>query len=146
MKDEMTESQLRELDAWIAEHVFGYKWGHFGSVDDKTGLPELGWKEPIYLLEPERYGVEKSAHELPPQHRCKVDGWINKGLPSYPEYTTDPAAAMAVLEKCREKESVTIGTLNGKCCVTKSSWSRLFVESDTLPLAICLFAKQLFSK
>lgn len=70
--------------------------------------------------------------------------------------TEDPAAAMKVLEKCLEKAESDV-------CFFKSSdkpgYYRVFrmldvlpgrdtpfVEAETLPLAITLFAKKLFSK
>ena len=95
----MSEKQLRELDAFIAEHVFGFDMAET-SVDD----------------------IER--------------------------YTTDPAAAMLVLEKCCDKlEGFEITVWRGEkwhCGLRKGN--TVHQKADTLPLAICLFAKELFAK
>lgn len=139
----MTTQELRELDAYIAEHLFGFKWGHFGFV--KNGLPDFE-REPIYLLPPSRFdGSTHSGHgrEFP---RDKVDGWKYRGGNNLvPLYTTDPAAAMQVLEKCAEKvailDFITLakgpdGWLVASCLAQ--------AEAETLPLTICKFARELF--
>jgi len=70
--------------------------------------------------------------------------------------TTDPAAAMEVMKKCAEKCTVT-----AECDASKAQWLVAKLEDEwrgygvveanckvapTLELAICLFAKQLFSQ
>jgi hypothetical protein len=62
------------------------------------------------------------------------------------EYTTDPAAAMLVLEKCNERlggTAVCIATLGDNFFVWTGSLSQ--TKGETLPLAICLFAQKLFT-
>lgn len=61
-------------------------------------------------------------------------------------YSTDPAAAMRVLEKCAEKLMQETGLSIYKittgyaiCCDDTED-----IIAETLPFAICLFAKQLF--
>jgi len=112
-----TPEELRELDAWIAEHVMGLV------------------RHPCWYTHEHWEGVWRVP-----------DG--TKGFNKF-RPTTDPAAAMAVLEKCAEVESpVSVAT-----CFEAGTWS-VFVgghwdekrSAETLPLAICLFAKALFSK
>jgi len=61
-----------------------------------------------------------------------------------PHYTTDPAAAMEVLKKCSEETYIT--TRRHKRCWSMSGSNGMTIEAETLELAICLFAKKLFSK
>lgn len=126
----MNEKQLRELDSWIAEHAMGWR-------DFKVGIYGAG--------APER---EPSIHGTPPTRKS--------GVFSVPNYTTDRAAAMAVLEKCSAFDQKV------KVCIQQDSPSdwrvcRLYWQdyrpiedwyshAETLPLAICIFAKKLFSE
>jgi len=80
--------------------------------------------------------------------REKVESWPVFGKQDYPHYTTDPAAAMAVLERCAEKEAkefdgVQIDKLESGWIV---STCEVDAHAPTLPLAITLFAKKLFEK
>lgn len=62
-----------------------------------------------------------------------------------PEFTTDPAAAMQVLDKCILKAGTVIigpGENGGFELVSRINGG----SATTIPAAICLFAKQLFSK
>ena len=64
------------------------------------------------------------------------------------QFSTDPAAAMQVLEKCCEKLDAPDKYNPGVSPIVKSV-GRFWVgnqNGQTLPLAICLFAKQLFTK
>jgi len=75
-------------------------------------------------------------------------------LYDYPFYTTDPAAAFALLEKCAEKTCVEIRKqvhAENKWAVWEDGRSTELNTaglegglSDSLPLSICLFAQQLF--
>lgn len=112
----MTDKQLRELKECIWTKVLGWS----------------KWREEEY---PHRLGWAKDNGEGEKRLDADMD-----------DPTTDPGAAMAVLEKCGEKETITLGVLKGKWCVTKATWSGLFVEAETLPIAICLFARKLFGK
>jgi len=117
----MTIKQLRELDAWIAEHVMGWKQSNsdFCQLVTQSG-EQVG--EPV------------------------CDPWSP---------TTNPAAAMAVWQSCLEKVSTkSIETYIGVdespeyrpvVCITMKEMKNT-VMADTLPLAICLFAKEIFSK
>lgn len=83
-----------------------------------------------------------------------VDGGIcwdadGKPIASVPHYTTDLAAAGEVLEKCARKNiNVEIDFSEGKFCVGffRSGVCVVGEASETLPLAIAFFAKELFSK
>lgn len=75
-----------------------------------------------------------------------------------PRYSAEGDAAMAVLEKCAEKTSVSItkdadekfsvewwiAEPKGIAPIEGSRWHQI-VTAQTLPLAICLFAKKLFN-
>lgn len=69
--------------------------------------------------------------------------WSDSNKPLVPNYTTDPAAAMDVLKKIRD-EGVVVA-IHGNI-LSQIGGKRLEVEAETLELAICLFAKKLFSK
>ena len=126
----MSEIDLRELDAWIAEHVFGWT-----DIEIHQPLAEI--------MEPEQPAFRRGYPK-------KDSLWQH-----IPQYTTDHAAAFAVLEKCAEKTCVEIRKqVHGgeKWAVWEDSRTiELHTTglegglSDSLPLSICLFAKQLFN-
>jgi hypothetical protein len=76
----------------------------------------------------------------------------------WPSYTTDPAAAMEVLKKCAENQHVVtieyaknhLGNwqwMVAKLHCYSSGYSEDFCTcAETLELAICQFARKLFSK
>jgi|ERR1035437_1173552 hypothetical protein len=119
----MKDKELRELGAWIAEHV-------------------MGWK--IHR--------RNTAHYVEANKINDIDYFV--AAPHDWSPTTDPAAAMMVLENCVEKLS------SFDVCIWKGATSPFwfcgerentrditrFSKAETLPLAICLFAKKLFSK
>lgn len=118
----MTDKELRELDAWIAEHVMGWTVMSETLCDPK---PEV------------KHGRQTGDVDINP-------------VAPLPNYTIDPAAAMMVLEKCCSRTAlpILVGVSAGGFYCTTQSMDRIksWVFSDTLPLAIALFAKQLFSK
>lgn len=59
--------------------------------------------------------------------------------------TMNDAVALAVLEKCG-REIVSIQKLKGWTVDNLRSGGTIEVSADALPLAICQFARQLFSK
>lgn len=69
---------------------------------------------------------------------------------THPAYSTDPAAAMTVLEKCAERlgnySVQIIGSPKHGYSITGSGERMEQCFADTLPLAICLFARALFEK
>lgn len=120
----MTDTEMRELDEWIAEHV----------------LPEA---KDCPMCEGKGFNdVEK--YDMVEQVDCMFCGTSGE-QPFGP--TTDPAAAMMVLEKCVDY----VGANQVSICKTVDDfvvWCPYGFKLDnyapTLPLAICLFAKQLF--
>lgn len=119
-----TEKELTELDAFCAEHVMG--WRKVGCLRDYCSGSFLCNTDADVL-----------AFDFP-QRTFKP--------------TTDPAAAMKVLERCCEIEH---DDATVEICKTSGGWRILnrdrsknmsTVFSSTLPLTICLFAKNLFDK
>lgn len=93
---------------------------------------------------------------MKPEELHELDFWIannvfpEKKLFKFSAYTTDPAAAMMVLDKCLERYDI------GDTVISKevnqfwirtvgSHGSRIQGEAETIPLAICLFAQNLFA-
>jgi len=112
----MTTQEMRELDAWIAENVFG--WQEFREEEYPY---RMLWRE----------GEEGSPV------------WDE---PDY--YTTDPAAAMEVLKKCADNLWLSVGFSKQRktfLCGGILSGEN-YAEAETLELAICQFAKKLFTK
>jgi len=126
---------MRELDAWIAENVFGNfkvikvsprRW------DCRYGItPEI--KDGVGYGPAFKSESEARAMMLVAGH-CK-------------NYTTDPAAAMEVLKKCSTEKRITIAVWRdaGNWYCNNATGGNFYGEADTLELAICLFAKQLFT-
>ena len=125
----MKIKELRELDVWVAENVMGF-------TIIKT--PSLATE--IY--------VNSEVFErlmMPPQPlKC---------------YTINPTYAMEVLKKCAEKMKRESDGFYDLVCIrpkttedgwtvfkqSQENWGHLYEEADTIELAICLFAKKLFS-
>ena len=74
----------------------------------------------------------------------------NPGCERVPNYTTDPAAALAVLQKCAEKverDDISICLRYGAWIVSEWSDRKLEIESHvSLAHCICLFARELFKE
>jgi len=123
----MTTAELRELDVWIAKELFGWDFSEKGWC--MSALQHRQMNGFYYGFPPD--SIQYKGCALP--HRA-------------PDYTTDPAAAMQVLEKCIamvEDVHILWHLERRGYCVC---WDGVREFSDTLPLAICLFAKKLFSK
>lgn len=138
----LTEKELRELDAWIAEHSKEYPDYHIEL--NVFCLRLLGWK----LIRPRsKFGPV-------------LEGVLHGGeiYFSCPFVTRENDSAMQVLQKCAEKLFDSCEGTN--ICISKSvdGWivdeittgqdygTLIASTAETLPLAICLFAKQIFSK
>lgn len=89
----------------------------------------------------------KVTHEVAKRHEyLRGDDQVTIKEVGSINYTTDSAAAMLVLEKCCQK--------HGLCGIVKVAYSAGFPQpwccesekADTLPIAICLFAKRLFTQ
>lgn len=123
----MTDKELRELDAWIAEHVFGWSRWNFNN----------GYTAHNYLDQTNGQANKYRKHGF-------VDGLTL--LESFPKYTTDPAAAMEVLKKCCEHPYYPFGFAVAFSKGFPNPWVCETATAETLELAICLFSKKLFSK
>lgn len=147
----MNATELRELDTWIHRHIF--------EVDLYVGLKKRGfWWRPNSCGytgnqdEAGRYTRAEAAKKAQPDGEPVT---IREFEPK--KYTTDSAAAMEVLKKCAEKmdryQSVTL-VKNGDtftiCMATPVRYEQYdyshHATDETIELAICLFAKKLFSK
>lgn len=148
----MKEEKLRELDAFIAEHVMGFKWARdcakFRSDSPRGSQFKQGTRALIEKLELERgkrqdwngWGKSKGNEPLAPNWRFNI-----------PHYTTDPAAAMMVLAKCLEHgitilDSQVSPNIPRFTVCASSKPEKYRAVADTLPLAVCRFAEQLFKK
>jgi hypothetical protein len=128
----MNDTELQELDGWIAEHVLGWKW--FRYLKERS---ELYSERRTLMDKPNRY-VRKAKGGEP----LAEDAFDN-----IPKSTTDPAAAMQVLRRCADKTPVVqISYFGGLCGYVVSARSTDGpIKAPTIELAICLFAKKLFS-
>lgn len=63
-----------------------------------------------------------------------------------PLYTADPAAALAVLAKCAEKDIIEINKMPEGFKVRAITLGYGSGRGETLPLAICRLAQKLFEK
>lgn len=118
----MNEKELRELDAWIAEHVMGWRGIEWFQPDS----PRLADRQPK--------GFYRSV--------------VNGVCVAIPAYTTSPADAMMVLERCQKHGTTLALNLgsSGQYWVSDCDKKARYAVAETLPLAIALFAKKLFSK
>jgi len=119
----MTTEELRSLDAFIAEHVMG--WQLVTTLHDIVTPGQ-------FFARSDGVFVFKRGSELRNFHP-----------------TTDPAAAMEVLKKCGEElygHGVAIEIRN----YNRQGWTVMAQSrgntAETIELAICYFAKQLFTK
>jgi hypothetical protein len=124
----MNEKELRALDAWIAESLFSWKRNNHES---------------------------RKAYDvyITPDGEHKYVGGAPMGMPyecDHPDNdmfapTTDPAAAMQVLGECSRQVQVTVWKRVNDWQVF-SQHMQIHGEGETLPLAICKFARQLFER
>lgn len=114
MNTTTNDKELRELDAWIAEHVMGW-------------VPHCR-NSACYVLKAEQHTVMTGTS-------CKA--FVDEFLP-----TVRPAKAMEVLKKCADKcASVEVYKGNHFFEVRHDGMA---ASSETLELAICRFAQKLF--
>jgi len=116
----MSEKEMRELDEWIATRIFGW---------------------------------QKFREEEFPHRTLWSEGDPGSRVWDEPDfYTTDPAAAMQVLEKCVEFGGVLVtrpfyhNEKKELWTIRDGEMGDMTEVGETLPLAICKFAKELFSK
>lgn len=126
----MKDQEHSQLNSWIAEHVTRRGTGHYYCSGCRQCVP----------IEEVTSG---GYHE-----NCQIGGKIDNGIP---HYTTSPADALEVLKKCAEKcekDCKLIGIRRAEVWTVfaRDHYDRETAEAETIELAICLFAKQLFSK
>lgn len=117
----------RELDALIAEKVFGWSWS---KEKHRVADPE-GWSVRNLLIPPNCDWI-LSTYDLEP-------GMNSVNIP-VPSYSTDIAAAWKVVEKLREKD-MDLQLHSFRTCVRAYfddlEWSE-YEEANTAAHAICL--------
>lgn len=126
----MTGKELRELDAFIAEHVMGYEWWLF------HGKPPSKDKW-CTLCKPGTWQPGQGGLHVDYPHKDD-----EKDFGCVPRYTTDPAEAFLVLDLCQQKTSVIISRNR----VWEQKIGGKSAEAETLALAICLFARKVLEK
>lgn len=138
----MDEEQKRQLEEWIAQHVFGWRYWRFklpnGIEWCQLVSPADRWPE----LKKEKWGCVRLD--------AKPEGIPDESRGSVPLYTSAPEATLFVLQKLASTTAITIyqGETTGKWYV--ETWpgntnDPQFSEwAETLPLAICKAAKAYF--
>lgn len=122
-----TEKELRELDAWIAEHVMGFEWRAFNHRDKIS-----------YLTSPTDLKRDELRRSL-----WLPDPDYARDISSAFRYSTDPAAAIEVLKRCAEK----VAPVSIRIYHNPAGWHVGIAEFEiapTLEESICRFAKELF--
>lgn len=134
-----TEKELRELDAWLAEHVMGLK--RTESPDDSTDSEaKLFWHRKGEPHKPERILISEP-------YRIASSRKYGHNWTAFSP-TTNPADAMAALSKVLDK----IGDKTGLSIYrAKDGYALCWDESEdiiapTLELAICRFIRKVFEK
>ena len=127
----MTNSEMRKLDAWIADHVMHEKPLTQSRALNKEETAMALWDDGLIT----RKDVREFCEKNPEYHykECEV----------YASYTTSPAA-FDVLKKCLEKFDINIAQTSGPEWIIESFSTCSF--APTLELAICKFAKAVFTE
>ena len=117
----MSEKKLRELDAWIAEHVFGCK--------------------------PQAVRIMEGRKLVRVEYHCKCTPSHVVGWSKIYSYTTNPAASMELLKKCAMRCGEIMVTYNGMFAVhgalPRAAKATYGPSAPTLELAIAQFAIKL---
>lgn len=111
----MSDQERREDDVWIVEHLFGAKW--------EVGNLMLG-------------------------QRIMACGKEHTPTPNLPHYALDREDAMDVLLKCMENRTIVVASQSPQkhfVSLLKFEGVTFHTEAETFELAVCLFAKKLFS-
>lgn len=149
----MTEKEKRELDAWVAERVIGW---HRMTNAKAIGVEDFSEFDERELETLNR--LSDNWYDSKNNHVADVEGECDCGQHDTSfKPTTDPAAAMEVLKKCVEQCDMPVeidrkrDKKTGHWRIESGTMSQgLLViappDCNTLELAICLFAKKLFSK
>lgn len=148
----MTNEEMRELDAWICEHLFGYVFTD--SPDDFTATSEgQFYKHTTKGAQGWRVVASKAyKKQFAPAGKPYAHSWSNF------QPTTDSKLALEVLKKCAEVYHEVICIYQ---CPTSNEWEvsanvfhgegegeprDIIMTAPTLELTIALFAKELFRK
>lgn len=126
----LNDTELRELDAWIAIHVFGWHELEYHDINHS-----------ICKVCGNGHGAQYK-HYSPFFHKPKMG--------SCPFYTTDPAAAFALQVKLIEfAEKTPHNFVKTYKAMTGEFAARTYMAVETAPtleIALCLLAKQVFTK
>ncbi len=130
---------MRELDAFCANDVIGFRESQ--EPDDFTSDDVFQWyKHKAHGQTEWRVVVSHSySNRFAPTGTPFAHSW------KYFSPTVSPADAMEVLKKCHQRTEVSL-RMDGKTHQVFGSNSKAPIEAETLELAICKFAKKLFSK
>lgn len=146
----LIKDDLRELDAWIAKHLFQY--------GDYVGLMKRGlWYRTAgagYTSDEAQAGKYLIGDAIKQTTDPSLEDAVKVQSFSIPYYTADQEAAMTVLERCaEEREPIKIyrrlvdDMWDISANASQERCERFVTATgETLPLAICRFAKALFAK
>lgn len=139
----------RRLDAWVAYHLFGWRWRKHLGWDDPPGVHTLLCDPPFF---PNHDWLSDPLRGFETGWKRKIDGWENWfDLDGYvPHFSTTIAAAWTVTDKLPPRWLL---AFDGKyhvrktLCVTHHSESgeatyaaMPIASGETAPLAICCAA------
>lgn len=98
---------MRERDAWMAEHVEGWRWWYPILWTEQAELPKTRW-----FRSPE-WAAENKAVLADGSEACLFADEREKS--AVPSYHTDPSAALRLLEKMRERGFLATCQQNSGC-------------------------------
>ena len=129
----------KELNCWIAEHVFGFEWWHADASQSFSRRNILtGFTDKIQTKEAWLSDIEGPRPG-------KMPGWTDS-TGQVPSYSDHIYAALPLWEKCVTDLEVGVIKLPDGFWLTSltKEGRELGVKADTFPMAVALFAKQLF--
>ncbi len=124
MTQPTNEQEMRELDTCVAFKVMGYLKWHPKCMHAAEGRG---------FYNPKTGTLHRWLDDVGPM----AEGFF----PS-----TDPAAAMLVLEKCCDRVCLMVWRSGTRWYCNLTTGGDLLGEAETLPLAICRFSKSLFER
>lgn len=136
----MNTLELRELDAWIAEHVMKFK--ETQEPDDYTADSMSQWYKHTAYGQYEWRVIVSTPYECKhhPEGKPFQHSWKNF------KPAADPAAAMEVLKKCLDEKTIFISHGTTGFWIADCDKKSCYQTGQTLELTICQFAKKLFTK
>lgn len=151
--EDMKTNDQRALNAWIAEHVMGFVWARDTAKRRSDNPPHSKFKKGTRCLVPKSsisrhlgWAKAKGTELLAPAWDYDVPNYASpQGT-----FNSDGASPLDVLERCIryagcevEIKRTNDGPIRIKCGPMRNS---IIAIHDEFPMAICLFAKQLFSR